>query len=82
MKPRLKLHLSGSVEVLVPGIVAADFHRVGKPVTEWAKQHGFAPSLVYAVLNGRCKARRGKSHNIAVLLGLKNGVALASRRAK
>lgn len=55
--------------------VREEFNRVGKPVTEWARAHGFTPSLVYAVLEGRAKGRRGKSHQIAVLLGLKAGIA-------
>lgn len=85
MKPRLKLHLDGSVSQIDPPLqlprdvqkVRESFNRVGKPVTQWARQNGFTPSLVYAVLDGRAKGNRGKSHSIAVLLGLKAGVALA-----
>lgn len=43
----------------------------GETVAEWAKDHGFDPQLVYAVLAGRLAARRGQAHRIAVALGLK-----------
>ena len=63
-----------------PAISAAtareNFDRIGKPITEWARQHGFNRSLVYMVLSGGCKAKRGKGHQIAVLLGMKQGVAI------
>lgn len=47
--------------------------RTGVTVSEWARQHGFKPNLVFEVLAGRAKARYGQSHRIAVLLGLKQG---------
>ena len=37
-------------------------------VSTWAKQNNFAPALVYSVMSGHLKARRGKAH--AVALGL------------
>jgi gp16 family phage-associated protein len=43
----------------------------GVSVAEWAREHNFSLPLVYAVLNGRNHATRGKSHKIAVALGLK-----------
>jgi len=49
------------------------FNRIGKPVTEWARENGFKPNLVYEVLRGRILCKHGKSHKIAVLLGLKEG---------
>lgn len=48
-----------------------EFFLRGESVAEWAARQGFPPSLVYQVLSGRCKASRGKSHLIAVRLGLK-----------
>ncbi len=42
----------------------------GKTVQDWAKQNQTPAHLVYAVMSGRSKARRGESHRIAVLLGL------------
>jgi len=41
--------------------------------------HGYSPDLVSVVMTGR-KCVRGKSHEIAVLLGLKDG-EIRSRRA-
>ncbi|EHJ3655112.1 DNA-binding protein [Salmonella enterica] len=45
--------------------------RKGVTVTAWANENGFDRNQVYQVLNGRCKANFGKSHEIAVKLGLK-----------
>jgi gp16 family phage-associated protein len=47
----------------------------GKTQKEWATTHGFDVYLVTRVLNGTCKARRGKGHQIAVALGLKDAAA-------
>lgn len=46
----------------------------GITVSQWARENGFSVSLVFEVLAGRKKCLRGKSHNIAVLLGMKHGV--------
>lgn len=48
------------------------FEREGVSVSDWAKAQGFPLGSVYAVLNGRSRARRGQSHQIAVALGLKS----------
>ena len=53
--------------------VRGEFMRTGTSVSEWARANGFHPNLVFEVLEGRVKARRGKSHRIAVLLGMKDG---------
>lgn len=53
-----------------PAFVKQQFAQHGVSVHEWAAAHGFTPSLVYAVLAGKCKATRGQSHRIAVALGL------------
>lgn len=50
------------------------FDRNGLSIALWAEQHGFTASLVYAVLSGRKPGHRGKSHHIAVLLGIKQGL--------
>ncbi|EBQ9987691.1 DNA-binding protein [Salmonella enterica subsp. enterica serovar Oranienburg] len=57
-----------------PQEVRAEFNRVGQPVSKWADEHGFNRSLVYAVLAGRKKCKRGIAHKIAVMLSLKDGV--------
>lgn len=52
----------------------AKFRRTGKSVTSWARENGFCPALVNEILKGERPCHRGKSHKIAVLLGLKDGV--------
>jgi gp16 family phage-associated protein len=47
-----------------------DFRRKGLTVVDWSRQHNFPSALVYAVMNGRSKAHRGQSYDIAVKLGL------------
>jgi gp16 family phage-associated protein len=47
------------------------FYDAGISVSDWARDHGFRPENVYAVLAGRAKGRRGESHRIAQALGLK-----------
>lgn len=47
----------------------------GKTQKEWALERGYTPESVTRVLNGTCKARRGKGHDIAVALGLKDPMA-------
>lgn len=44
----------------------------GKTYAEWADEHGFSRRLVYEILAGRRACRWGKSHQVAVALGLKN----------
>lgn len=50
------------------------FELSGTSVAEWARTRGFSAGLVYQVLEGRRKCMRGQSHQIAVALGLKQGV--------
>jgi len=47
------------------------FEKEGKSYSEWARERGFEPKTVIAVLNGVNKGRRGKAHDVAVALGLK-----------
>ncbi len=55
--------------------VRAEFAHRGQTITVWAREHGYTPSLVFEVLRGtRIRGTFGKSHEIAVLLGLKKGV--------
>ena len=48
-----------------------EFYRRGESVAAWSRRQGFDPNMVYQVLSGRCLARRGTSHRIAIALGLK-----------
>lgn len=56
---------------MTPEQIKSKFRREGKTFTEWAAEHGYPRNEVYKVLNGLCKARWGKGHEIAVRLGLK-----------
>ena len=47
------------------------FESEGKTYTGWAREHGFTPGTVIAVVNGTNKGRRGQAHDVAVALGLK-----------
>lgn len=51
-----------------------EFARHGVSIRQWAQTHGYPEQLVYQVLAGRKRCLRGKSHAIAVHLGLKPGV--------
>lgn len=54
--------------------VKAEFARNGVSIGSWAKANGFKRGDVYAVLDGRNKAKYGDAHAIAVALGMKEGV--------
>lgn len=45
----------------------------GETIADLARRHGLNPKSVYDVMAGRIKGTYGKSHRIAVLLGLKDG---------
>jgi gp16 family phage-associated protein len=46
----------------------------GKSVQEFARENSVDPATTYQILSGRKKGRRGESHKVAVLLGMKVGV--------
>lgn len=46
----------------------------GKSVQEFARENSVDPATTYQVLAGRKKGRRGESHKVAVLLGMKIGI--------
>lgn len=73
MSARRSGNVTDSPRVKTGDQVRDDFERTGKSVSAWAREHGFEPSLVFEVLEGRVKGKRGKSHKIAVLLGMKIG---------
>ena len=59
--------------------VRQEFARRGWSISGWAKQNGYSPVLVSDILNDnevrpKRKCLRGESHNIAVSLGIKDGV--------
>lgn len=57
--------------VKTPTEVKAEFRARGKTFSSWAKENGYDPTHVSRVLNGTIKASYGKSHEIAMKLGLK-----------
>lgn len=54
--------------------IRAEFARRGLSISGWARSHGYSAQLVYGLLTGRNRGLRGQSHEIAVRLGLKNGL--------
>ncbi|MDS7933981.1 DNA-binding protein [Acinetobacter sp. V91_7] len=58
-----------------PDQVKKDFEQKGETITNWAIAHGFDRHDVYKVLNGQAKCKRGKGHEIAVALGLKQDIS-------
>ena len=60
----------------------ADLELQGVSIAEWARSHGFTYSAVRQVLAGRCAARYGVGHKIAVALGMKPAYLSEIERAK
>ena len=56
-----------------PDEVKADMRSRGITTSQWARDHNYKPREVLLVLNGQIKGNYGKSHDIAVALGLKAG---------
>jgi gp16 family phage-associated protein len=54
--------------------VRRDLERRGKTIRQVAREIGVSDRIVYEVLRGRFKGRRGQAHRAAVMLGLKDGV--------
>ena len=54
--------------------VRSELQKRGLSIADWARQNGFTPELVHQVLNSNKIPVRGKSHQIAVKLGLKDGI--------
>lgn len=46
----------------------------GISVSQWAREHNVSAALVFEILSGRKKCHRGMSHNIAIQLGMKEGI--------
>ena len=61
-----------------PEQVRQRFRQQGKPLSEWARENGFPPIAVYRVMGGIDKGHYGRSHEIAVKLGLKPNPAKTS----
>jgi gp16 family phage-associated protein len=61
--------------IMTPEAVKRKFNQQGKTFSSWARDNGYTPQEVSRVLNGFTKGTRGKSHEIAVKLGLKKEAA-------
>lgn len=62
-----------------PEEIKSEFQVQGVSIAAWARARAFDPRLVYAVLGGKNKASRGKSHLIAIALGMKLGPQVTER---
>lgn len=51
--------------------VKQEFRFNGTTVASWAEKNGYTPQEVYKVINQQHKGNYGRSHEIAVRLGLK-----------
>ena len=60
-----------------PEQVRQRFRSQGKTLNQWALENGFKPIAVYRVMGGIDKGNYGRSHEIAVKLGLKPDPAKA-----
>ena len=54
-----------------PAQARAWLDRHGVTVSQWARAHGYEPSVVLALLNGRTRGRWGQAFDAAVALGLR-----------
>lgn len=59
------------IRVLTGPEVKQRFVLRGEAMADWARQRGFSPVQVSAVIHGRNKGLRGKAHAIARELGMK-----------
>ncbi|MBI0095229.1 MULTISPECIES: DNA-binding protein [Gilliamella] len=53
--------------------IKKEFLFSGMTISQWSKVHGYPYHSVQQVLSGKSNCSRGKTHEIAVLLGLKEG---------
>lgn len=51
--------------------VKENFKARGETIKSWCEKRQYDPTYVSRILNGSVKANRGKAHQIAVELGLK-----------
>lgn len=64
-----------------PAKVKAEFVEAGISQAEWARTHRVSLQAVKDVLRGKSTGTRGEAHRVAVALGLKHGVTVASVKA-
>lgn len=56
------------------------FETNGVSIAEWSRDHGFPSALVYRILRGEAKCRRGETHRIAIALGIKEPASEEQRK--
>jgi gp16 family phage-associated protein len=56
---------------MTPTEVRTKFHFRGETIRSWALRHSIDVACAYRLLNGRSVGIRGKTHEVAVALGLK-----------
>lgn len=60
-----------TISIRTPQEARAWLNRHGVTIAEWARTHGFKPSVVAALLAGRARGRWGEAHDAAIALGLR-----------
>ena len=60
-------------KLLTAAEVLDKLDKAGLSIAEWARRNKVGEASTYAVLSGRSSGRYGKGHQIAVLLGMKEG---------
>ncbi|MDR1351466.1 MAG: DNA-binding protein [Zoogloeaceae bacterium] len=56
---------------MTPSEVRGKFNSRGETIRSWALRHHIDVGCAYRLLNGRSVGIRGKTHEVAVALGLK-----------
>lgn len=64
--------LSGMPLLRTPTEARAWLLRHGVTISEWARCHGFKPSVVASLLAGRSQGNWGEAHEAAIALGLRS----------
>jgi len=54
-----------------PAEVRSWFERTGTSISDWCKDKGLPAPVVYSLLSGRSRGRRGVAHVAALELGIK-----------
>ncbi len=54
-----------------PADVREWLDRHGVTVSQWSRAHGFDPAVVFALLTGRTRGRRGMAFRAAIALGMR-----------
>lgn len=62
-----------------PEQVKAEFEAAGVTMKDWCEAHGIDRYVVTDLMRGVRKGIRGKSHEVAIMLGLKDGAVIAPK---